>query len=343
LQLLKDSFVEEYCYRMVASCHAPELLLTSLGSMVTRQQDDQPDMERILLLDTMTNLLHYGGSQATLHLIGRLGLLSWLRGHIVTGSTVVVLPTLESRKAFLRLTFKAIEKAHLFLANERSDNDCLLMESKALISLVLFLYDDSILRGLASAQEQKLSSTSDSFPAVVCKTLQALVRVVKDLQSSEEIGQVQRQGVSIALASRMLQAIPVGLMKMAVWSLCMAPLRNEAPVLDCACRFSKLVLSFLATGEADAETISVSLRRVSLVFSMKKASVDFDGESLDALLACRSNCLPSCREEWFGCLEALVNGPSPCTSRIARAILESNASIARENQPTAGDLQSDSK
>jgi hypothetical protein len=199
-------------------------------------------LERVLLLDTMTNLLHYGGIRVTLHLIDRLGLLSWLRGHIVTGSTVV-LPTLESRNAFLRLTSKAIEKAHLFLANERSDKDCLLAESKALISVVLSIYDDSILRGLTSAQEQKLSTTSDSFAAVACKTLQALVRVVTELQPNEEIGHIQRSGVSIALASRMLQVIPVGWMKMAVWSLCMAPLCNEAPALDSACLFSKLVLS----------------------------------------------------------------------------------------------------
>jgi hypothetical protein len=335
LQLLKDSFVEEYCYRMVASCHAPELLLTSLGSMVTRQEDDQPEMERILLLDTMTNLLHYGGSQATFHLIGRLGLLSWLRGQIVTGSTVVILPTLESRNAFLRLTSKAIEKAHLFLADESPDKDCLLTESKALISLVLCIYDDSILRGLASAKEDKLSSTFDSFAAVACETLQVLVRVVKDLQSNDEIGHVQRQGVSIALAARMLQTIPAGWMKIAVWSLCMAPLCNEAQLADCACVFSKLVLSFLATSEADAETISAALRRVSLVFSITKAPFDFDGEILDTLLACRSNCLSSCREEWFGCLGALVNGPSsfsePGTLRIAKTILESNTSGTGEN------------
>ena len=341
LQLLNDSFVEEYSYRMVASCHAPELLLTSFSSMLTRQKDDQPEIERTLLLSAITILLHYGGSRATSHLIGRLGLLSWIRGQIVTGTNFDLLPTLESRTAFLRLISKALQKAYLFLADEKSVRDYLLTESIALINPVLFLYDGSIRRGLVSTH---FTSTTNSFAAAACETLQTLVRLTKVLQSNVDIGKVHRHGVSIALASTLLQTIPTVLTKMAVWSLCMAPMCGEVQLSSGASLFIKSILSYLATSESDAETMSAALERVSLVASTHKRSFDLDVEILDDLLACRSKCLPLFREDWFRCLKALVDetdsSPSSFSSSdesadeseellVAKAILVSNTPRTR--------------
>ena len=126
LQLMKDSFVEAYCYRMIESCHAPELVMSTFQSIHSRQEDDQHDSERILLIDTLASMLENGGRRAASHLIGRLGLLSWIRGQLVFSDDVMrVLPSLGSRIAFLRLTFVALSMSRLYLADEDSDsNSC---------------------------------------------------------------------------------------------------------------------------------------------------------------------------------------------------------------------------
>lgn len=76
LQCLRDSFLGGY--HMISSCHAPELLLTTLGR---RHLDD---VERLLILQVLTRLLQFGGKQATHHLLDRIGLLPWLRAFLVS-------------------------------------------------------------------------------------------------------------------------------------------------------------------------------------------------------------------------------------------------------------------
>lgn len=76
LQFLRDSFLGGY--HMISSCHAPELLLTTLG----RRHVD--DMERMLILQVLTRLLQFGGKQAMHHLLDRIGLLPWLQALLVS-------------------------------------------------------------------------------------------------------------------------------------------------------------------------------------------------------------------------------------------------------------------
>jgi len=78
LQCLRDSFLEGY--NMVASCHAPDLLLTTLG----RSRLDES--ERQLILQVLTRLLQFGDLPATHHLLNRVGLLSWLRAFLASNT-----------------------------------------------------------------------------------------------------------------------------------------------------------------------------------------------------------------------------------------------------------------
>lgn len=329
LQLLKDSFVEPYCYRMIESCHAPELIMSNVGSIGTRQEDDQyGDTERILSLDTLTAILENGGRRAASHLIGRLGLLSWLRGQFVVDGLISVLPSLASRIAFLQLASKAVNMARLYVTDEDSDKHDLLMETKAFISDIVTLYDDSIHRGLTTALEQRGTAPSDSFATLFSDTLEALVNTVNEDGSSEDLGNIQKCGIPLDRALRVLQAVPESLKRALGSSLCIAPLRLDESVTENAARFSELVLSLLATNKVDKATSTTILKRVSLLVPLTERPLDTKSGIVDALLACRPACLQTSREVWFECLEAVVgkadDSEVPVSGeslRIAKAIL----------------------
>ena len=78
LQCLRDSFLGGY--HMVCSCHAPELLLTTLG------RSHLDDSERLLILQVLTRLLQFGDKQAAHHLLDRIGLLPWLQALLASQS-----------------------------------------------------------------------------------------------------------------------------------------------------------------------------------------------------------------------------------------------------------------
>ena len=322
LQLLKDSFVETYCYRMIASCHATELLLTSFASIATRQEDEQPDFERILLLETITSLLHFGGRRATAHLIGRVGLLSWLRGQLALD----VLPSLESRIAFLRLMLKSIESARSYLAEETSDRAHLLSESRPLINGVVMLHYDSINDRLQSAQRYG-NSIWDSFATASCETLRALVEITHELGFPDEVDEIQQVGIPLASALKILQTVPVSLVRTAVWSLCNAPVGNDGHAADNSAAFISFLLTFLAEHDTDAALSTAVLRRVSCVASLNAQPYGSDCGLLRTLLACRSKCLcasDKSRQAWFECLKVVTERTLPTESEdlcVARAII----------------------
>ena len=108
LQCLRDSFLGGY--HMVASCHAPELLLTTLGR--TRLDD----VERLLILQVLTRLLQFGDKPATHHLLGRVGLLSWLHAFLVSQP----LPD-ETAIAVLDLVEVAVQQGIKYTEKEHKD------------------------------------------------------------------------------------------------------------------------------------------------------------------------------------------------------------------------------
>jgi hypothetical protein len=199
------------------------------------------------------------------------------------------------------------------------------MESKALVSHIVMLYNDSIGHELMTTTERNDATPSGSFSGLSCEILHALVALIEDLGSNKDLGDVEECGIPLASASRMLQTIPQHLKKMTVSSLCIAPLNYDFTRSENIATFSKMVLSFLATNEMGEEASEAVLRRVALLTSSMEKLLDSDSEILDALLSCRSQFLRTCRKTWFQCLEAVVRktvSSSSATLRIARAILD---------------------
>ena len=126
LKLFKAGFLDEFCFKMVSTCHAPELLLTTIFNYRMRtvhsghkQQDD----ECVLLVQAVEAMLRHGGRQATHQLIGRMGLLSWLRSVLESPVVDQILPTAASRTAFLKLVSTAVRRAVQYEADCKSRDE----------------------------------------------------------------------------------------------------------------------------------------------------------------------------------------------------------------------------
>ena len=126
LKLFKAGFLDEFCFKMVSTCHAPELLLTTIFNyrMRTvhsgrRQQDD----ECVLLLQAVEVMLRRGDRQASHQLVGRMGLLSWLRSVLESPVVDQILLTTTSKIAFLELVTTAVRQAVKYEADCQSKDE----------------------------------------------------------------------------------------------------------------------------------------------------------------------------------------------------------------------------
>jgi len=116
LMTLKDSAVDEFCYRIISQHHVPELILSSFDSMCDQAGCKN---ELSLTIDVIQCLIQSGGSRSATHLIKRLGLLSWLHGVISWRSISSVLPHATLKCKFLRLISTAVKS----YCNEYSTSD----------------------------------------------------------------------------------------------------------------------------------------------------------------------------------------------------------------------------
>lgn len=98
IHCLRDSFLEGYS--IVASCHAPALLLTALG----RNRLD--DVERQAILQALVRLLQFGDKAAVRHLLDRVGLISWLRVFLFEHAAL----SEDTKRSVLDLVSVAVQK-----------------------------------------------------------------------------------------------------------------------------------------------------------------------------------------------------------------------------------------
>jgi Nucleolar pre-ribosomal-associated protein 1 len=112
LKLLRDGIVDPACYRLAASCHAPELLLSSFENVrLSRTSDEAKGVEYCLLIQAITAMVENGGVAAHAHLFGRLGLLSWMRSYCTSRSLEEAFPTWKARSIFCKLVDSALDTA----------------------------------------------------------------------------------------------------------------------------------------------------------------------------------------------------------------------------------------
>lgn len=110
LQLIRDGFLDAASYRLVSSCHAPELILSSLENIrLSTFSEEMKSTEYALLFDTVATLLNNGGRRAASHLIGKIGLLSWLQALCVARPLSQTFPLEFTRAALCALINSAAD------------------------------------------------------------------------------------------------------------------------------------------------------------------------------------------------------------------------------------------
>ena len=114
LNLLKDGTVDSYSYRMASRRHVPELLLTAVDALFTRQDSNKDDQECILLVETVEALVKRGESSSFYHYFHAVGLTSWIQSSLNAIALNLDHKAPRVVRAFIQLTNNVIGK----LANE---------------------------------------------------------------------------------------------------------------------------------------------------------------------------------------------------------------------------------
>ena len=133
LSLLKDGCVDEFCYRIIAQHHIPELLMSSFDSLI-----DQPESEHemCLTLDVLKTFVTSTGSRAS-DLVCRQGILAWLYGIFNWRSVALAMPGQSMRIKYLNLIAAAITS----LGNLDKENNVFFYEQSSLTQVVAQVRD----------------------------------------------------------------------------------------------------------------------------------------------------------------------------------------------------------
>ena len=285
LQLLRDGFLDTTCYKLAASCHAPELILTSFENVRLSQcTDDMKGAECTLLLEVLKTLIDYGGSRAASHLVGRMGLLSWMRSLCIGTPLVESFPTIKSSINFCELLCSAVESASL---NSRLRSDNLVHELCGLTEPVLILCLDR--NDTKDRSPANCDMHGDSLLAsAVCEALRSLRKALSRLKEEGlECSDVQSVGISLTEALRFLKLLPSDLFEQVTPLLSCLPLCLEHSSREEAAEFCSLLLqSCQNTQEDTAKTHSVLERVVLIIHHFGVGAAD--GDVLAMLLSLRS-------------------------------------------------------
>jgi len=140
LQMLSKGVVDASCYRLLTSCHAPELILSSFENIrLSKASGEAKGAETCLLLDSLMSMIDHGGYGAHVHLIRRCGLLSWMSSICTSRSLIEAFPTERSRVSFCHLANSLVEKVFCtpqLRSSELCDEICGLIQPLVSLSLL---------------------------------------------------------------------------------------------------------------------------------------------------------------------------------------------------------------
>ena len=323
VQLLENGCLDSHSYRLAAACHAPELILTTIGNF--RALDCEGN-ESSMLLQAVATFITCGGRRAISHLIGRLGLLSWLRS-----ISMACLPmTPKSITSFLKLVSVAVKKA---AGLESLRCETLMEEIYALVPPVVksfFLYSTQ------NASKTRIGHQEYSLSAqLVSDTLDAMQEATRRLKMSSIRSNIfYANGVSLKLTVQFLKNFPRELVHSACSSLSYFPVRYTSSHLEDAREYCKIMLGFGIRETASINEVGSALERFNVLSGFFGEPFDPDGRFLRVLISNSRLFLKtvSIRELWLHSLSLLVINNAGCESEtvsIARSLVETGRLDAR--------------
>eukprot|EP00934_Nitzschia_sp_Nitz4_P000527 Nitzschia sp. Nitz4//scaffold3_size479765//151860//159289//NITZ4_000065-RA/size479765-augustus-gene-0.16-mRNA-1//1//CDS//3329550653//527//frame0 len=296
LNLIKDGFLEEPCFRLVASCHAPELLLGSMENIpLLDVSSEMKGFEQSLVFDAISTFLCRGGKRAARYLLVRTGLLSWLQSFMRSKSEAEALQSMQSRISWCELVSSS-GKAALQLKESRFE--VLAHEICGLTGLVVKV----VLEKMSDPKYGELMAAG-------CGALASLRGVLEQLQSTSEVDLSEEHvgGICPGDALQFLQSVPLPSLPSVIPMICALPFRatNEHIAKEELCTF--LISSHDSNGSL-AKTVA---KRVFALIDAEGGNFGTEDSAANvstALLANRALFVES--EEtlaiWGKCLETML-------------------------------------
>jgi hypothetical protein len=302
LNHVRDGFLDPSSYRLLASCHAPELLLTSIENIrLTSFSDEMKTAEYALLLDTIKKFLVIGGLRAASHLIDKIGLLSWLCSLCTARAVTHTFPIDTARVKVLELMEAAMNAVYW---NTILQRPTVIDEACKLLLPVIHL--------------SHVTSSDKRRIATVCKatigTLASISNVLRLFFSVEGSKPAVKHPAGLDLRSTMtfLRRVPSELLQDGISNICYLPYDLEAreSSVDDAGDFCCYVLEWQARAPSSRrdEPLGNILRRIIHIAS--QFGGDLGNRNLSmvrALLSSRSRYHTTAENGklWYQCLEVL--------------------------------------
>ena len=293
LQTLMDGFTDSYCYRMVASCHAPELILSAVSTqMALYPLDADKEKELQLLLGAITRLLTFGGHFAAHHLLVRVGLVSWCASLLSSGAPQTILQSNLCKNAFLRLALAAVERLQLV---EDAQSDLVVY------SEVWNLMEPLLL--LVTEGEEENQSASKNNVDLVCQALCSSVETLSGLSSLETRKDEPTVGLSLDVVVKLLRQTSTEWKERTVWAVCNSPLRLWPESLGGVEQLCQQIFAWLTTTDRTIHEIGVAMSVVQRCVT-KRTNLVWTNQVVEQFLSCRLVCsrAPQCWTLWKQCL-----------------------------------------
>ena len=239
LNLIRDGFLDPSSYRLVASCHAPELLLTSLENIrLSSFSDEMKTTEYTLLFDTIKKFLVTGGLRAASHLVDKIGLLSWVCSLCTSRPVSETFPIDTARVKILDLIEAAMNAVY---GNTVLQRPTIIDECCQLLLPVIQLSH------VSSLDKQRIAISCEAG----VRALASISRVVELLSSAAD-SQIHFQhgtGLNLRYTTTFLRILPTDLLRDGISNLCQLPYDMDVreSCVDSAGDFCCFVLEWQAS------------------------------------------------------------------------------------------------
>ncbi|KAL3807850.1 hypothetical protein ACHAXA_009878 [Cyclostephanos tholiformis] len=256
---LRDSAVDDYCYRIISQHHVPELIMSSFDGMI---DDPERTSELCLTIDAIETLIQSGGVRASNHLLKGQGLLSWLHGVVGWRKISSVFPYVALKCKFINLITTAVNS---YRCTVHGDNDGDLDEAQTfyekvpLANVVIRLcLDDSHTVG-----QGDLSPDSLTLLGSTCNALWEIYLAGRHGQfTSASCGTISLCDMTSLLMKFIRHR---EMFEKVLSSICDLPLVRSEKDLSSAILFSSLALDFILETNAKLlpDTILLTMKRVN--------------------------------------------------------------------------------
>jgi hypothetical protein len=316
LQLLRDGFLDSSCYRLVAACHAPELILTAFENLrLSQVSDEMKDAEYTLMLNVLAKLLDFGSNRVTSHLVSRLGLLSWMRSWCTSWPLSESFPRIKSRVAFCELVNCSVKQAS---RDRRLRTDSFVHEVCGLVQPVIVF----------GAKSNNSDEGSPLLIRTICEALDSLSMVVLQMKEDNTYFDVQPLGISLERTIKFLNLIDAPLRKKAAIAVSSLPICFDNSNVEEAIDLSSILLGccLRSQSENSADQLSLIIERVMLIASHFGGALAPSSQPLKMLLAIRSSFVSSEQQHnvYNQCLKVLASNETAVGTEfiVARELLK---------------------